>query len=37
MFINIHTILGLDYGVALLIIFFFVVPGISIQKIRSMG
>ncbi len=29
---NIHTILGLDYGVALLLIFFFVVPGISKQK-----
>ncbi len=27
-----HTYLGLDYRVALLIIQYFVVPGISIQK-----
>ena len=32
MFMDIHTILGLDYGAALLIILYFVVPGISIQK-----
>ena len=35
---NGHTyILGLDYRVASLITLYFVVPGINIQKIRSIG
>ena len=34
---NILTFLGLDNRVALLIILNFVVPGISILKIRSIG
>ena len=34
---DILTSLGLDYKVASLIIMFFVVPGINIQKIRSNG
>ena len=35
--LDILTILGLDYRVALLIILYFVVPGIGIPKIRSIG
>ena len=34
---DILTFLGLDYRVALLIILYFVVPGIIIPKIRSIG
>ena len=34
---DILTFLGLDYRVASLIILYFVVPGISISKIRSIG
>ena len=34
---DIPTFLGLDYRVAMLIILFFVVPGINISKIRSNG
>ena len=37
MFMDILTFLGLDYRVASLIILNFVVPGISIPKIRSIG
>ena len=37
MFMDILTFLGLYYRVASLIIFYFVVPGISIPKIRSIG
>ena len=34
---DILTLFGLDYRVALLIILHFVVPGINIPKIRSIG
>ena len=34
---DILTFLGLDYRVDSLILLFFVVPGINIQKIRSNG
>ena len=34
---DILTFLGLDYRVASLITLYFVVPGISIPKIRSIG
>ena len=34
---DIITFLGLDYRVALLIILYFVVPGISIPKFRTIG
>ena len=34
---DIFTFLGLDYRVALLLILYFVVPGIIIPKIRSIG
>ena len=34
---GILTFLGFDYRVALLITLFFVVPGISIPKIRTIG
>ncbi len=34
---DILTFLGLDYMVALLIILHFVVPGNSIQKIKTIG
>ena len=37
MFMDILTFLGLDYRVASLIILYFVVPGISIPKIRPIG
>ena len=37
MFKDILTFLGLDYTVALLIILYFVVPGINIPKVRSIG
>ena len=37
MFMDILTFLGLDYRVASLIILYFVVPGISVPKIRSIG
>ena len=37
LFKDILTFLGLDYRVALLIILYFVVPGISIPKIRPIG
>ena len=34
---DILTFLGLDYRVALLIILYFVVPGINIPKLKSNG
>ena len=34
---NTLTFLGVDYRVAMLIILYFVVPGISIPKVRSIG
>ena len=34
---DIITFLGLDYKVAFLIVLYFVVPGISIPKIRTIG
>ena len=37
LFMDILTFLGLNYRVASVIILYFVVPGISIQKIRSIG
>ena len=37
MIMDILIFLGRDYRVALLIVLYFVVPGISIPKIRTIG